>query len=87
MQRFNPEIKHKLGKTHIVPYALSRLAGTMLPSIEVELDFTTAYNYIATLVEMLEEFSTKLLEGFTKDPASPRIIEVLEQKEAVYSSP
>jgi hypothetical protein len=62
---------------HIVPDALSRLASSMPPTRDAELDFATAYNYTATLVEMSEEFKTKLLDGYAKGPTYRRVIEVL----------
>ena len=50
----------------------------MLVAKEVELDFVMAYNYTATLVEMLEEFRTRLLASYTKDPIYYYVIEVLD---------
>jgi hypothetical protein len=86
IQRFTLEIKHKLGKTHIVPDAFSRLASTMPAAKELELDFATAYNYTATLAEMSEDFRTQLLTGYTTDPAYRRIIEVLTQNDVADSN-
>jgi hypothetical protein len=87
IQRFNLDIKHKPGKTHVVPDALSRLSSTMPTAEEAELDFATAYNYTATLAEMSAEFRTKLLDGYAKDSTYRRIIEVLEQNDAIDSNP
>ena len=71
---------------HIVPDALSQLASTMPAAKEPELDFTTAYNYTATLAEMSEEFRAQLLKGYTTDPTYGRIIEVLDQNDAAGSN-
>jgi transposase InsO family protein len=86
IQRFNLEIRHKPGKTHLVPDALSRLASTMPAAKEPELDFAAAYNYTATLAEMSEDFRAQLLTGYATDPAYRRILDVLDQNDAVADS-
>ena len=83
IQRFNLNIRHKPGKTHIVLDALSRLAGTRPPFMEAELDFAMAYNYTATLVEMLEDFRARLLQGYSYDPTYQQIIKVLDKNDVV----
>ena len=68
---------------HIIPDTLSQLAGTMPLPTEAELDFTTAYNYMATLVEMSEEFRAQLLEGYSHNPTYQQIIKVLDKNDAI----
>jgi hypothetical protein len=77
IQYFNLDIKYKPGKMYIVLDTLSQLAGTILLSTEAELDFATAYNYIAILVEISEEFRAQLLRGYSYNPIYQQIIEVL----------
>ena len=73
---------HKPSKLYIVPNALSWLASLVLAPKELELDFASAYNYTATLVEMLDKFKAKLLEGYNSNSNYQRLIEVLEKNNA-----
>ncbi|KAL3428067.1 hypothetical protein PVAG01_01576 [Phlyctema vagabunda] len=79
VQRFDLDIRHKAGKTHLVPDALSRLASLMPPAESAELDFDTAsgYNYTASLIEMSKEFRARLQEGYKEDPSLRRILAIL----------
>jgi hypothetical protein len=90
IQRFNIELRHKPGKTHIVPNALSRLAQkgptTSIFTDSPELDFEhayftngveSAYNYTTTIAEFSPEFKTRLQEGYLKDPAYVRVKSVI----------
>ena len=56
---------------------LSRLASTTPPTTDVELDFAIAYNYTTILVEMLEEFRTRLLNSYIEDPTYYQVVKVL----------
>ena len=87
IQRFNLDIRHKPEKANTIPDALSRLANTAPPTNEVELDFTnvshvSAYNYMATLVEMKPEFKQTILDGYTKDVSYYRITDILDSNRA-----
>jgi hypothetical protein len=77
IQRFNVELHHKEGKSNTIPNALSQLLSTSPIVKDPKLDFTsmdlafanfgdlpTAYNYTATLVEMLDSFKQQLLKGY-----------------------
>ena len=85
VQRFRDlEFRHKPGVSHIVPDALSRL-----PRIDSKRDdsegvldtlWTHAYN-TTVLVEMSDEFRTRMLEGYRKDSAWKKVIEVLDKNE------
>ena len=87
IQRFNLDIRHKPGKANTVPDALSRLANTALPTNKAELDFTnishvSAYNYMATLVEIKPEFKQTILDGYTKDVSYCQITDILDSNRA-----
>ena len=84
LQRFELVIRHKPGKQHVVPDALSRLENTytdpMAPE-EGELDAlvaSLAYCYATSLVEMSEEFRQRLIDGYATDPAYKHINKVLD---------
>ena len=80
IQRFNITLRHKPGKMHIVPDALSRLSTSNSEDklgAEGELDvlFTTA------LVEMSNEFRTKILKGYETDPAWQKLAKTLDTED------
>ncbi len=93
-QRFDKlDVKHKPGKDNVIPDALSRLASSN-PSTYAEsrseLDalhcasFDTEvpiYQYVATLVEMNEDFKEKILDGYTQDPSWRRIVQQILDNE------
>ena len=82
LRQFRLDVRHKPGKEHIVPDALSRLASSksMLSEDHSELDvlyacatqaltYGSTYTYHATTVEMDEAFRKRLLAGYRTDPA------------------
>jgi len=81
IQRFDLELRHKPGKQHIVPDALSRLASTNSATgrlaDEGELDalFTTA------LVEMDEAFRKRLTDGYRSDLNWRKISDILDKSD------
>ena len=91
LQRFELVIRHKPGKQHVVPDALSRLENSYMepsaPNIG-ELDALIAYApdqqaimaccFSTSLVEMSTEFKQKLTQGYANDPAFKHIISVLD---------
>ena len=71
LRQFRLIVRHKPGKKHILPDALSRLASanTNLPSQDItysELDALFAYN--ATLVAMNEDLAQHIVESYESDP-------------------
>ena len=88
IQRFrNIEFRHKPGKQHVVPDALSRLDAAMgdaeysrkSSKEEGVLDALHGCAYATTsLVEMSPELRREIVEGYTKDPAWKNTIQVLE---------
>ena len=82
LRQFRLEVTHKPGKEHILPDALSRLASccpSVLPDDHSELDALFA----ATLVDMNEEFYSKLLEGYQEDNFWKRVIAQIDENHAL----
>ena len=79
IQRFNLDIRHKPGKQHIVPDALSRLASDNInaPDHDGELDAL----FTVSLVEMDPDFKQRILDGYKSDLNWQRISEQLDANE------
>ena len=89
IQRFhNLHFRHKPGKQHIVPDALSRLnsSSSTCPDTsghEGELNALYGFAYTTTvLVELHPDLKKQLLDGYTKDPSWQKVIKVLDANEA-----
>ena len=87
LRQFRLEVRHKPGKEHIVPDALSRLTSarptSTLSSDHSELDaLYTDYDYTSTQVQMSEAFRTRLIEAYCKDKRWAKIIEILKEQAA-----
>ena len=85
LQRFDLDVRHKPGKKNVVPDALSRLASTneshSAPAEHAELDALHGYAYTTTLVEMSEDFKSKIVKGYDIDPAWRKTLSVLYDEE------
>ena len=89
---FQSNVRHKPGKEHIVPDALSSLASvtkSTLPKDHLKLDVLyacatqalpseTLYSYTATMIEMSESFRDRLLLGYNTDPHWKRIASIID---------
>ena len=88
------EFRHKPGKKHIVPDALSRLPNTAAAATAVteasscqhpadgELEVLYGYAYTATcLVELSPELRQQLLDGYRKDSAWSKVLDILDVNE------
>lgn len=85
LRQFRLEVRHKPGKEHIVPDALSRLATArplgIVAADHLELDaLHVAYDYLSTHVQMSSAFRARLVEGYAKDPRWAKIIKILDEK-------
>ncbi len=77
IQRFRSlEFRHKPGKQHVVPDALSRLSQEphARPEGEGQLDI-----YHVTLVEMSDDFKTRITAEYVKDSQWNKVLEVLKK--------
>ena len=70
LRQFRLDIRHKLGKEHIIPDALSRLASTNYDSLSAKEDGYLELDvlFIITLVEISPEFKVRLVKGYQNDP-------------------
>lgn len=69
LQQFKLDVRHKPGKEHVIPDALSRLASANaapMNSHHSELDALFVYN--ATLVEIHPTLVSRILAGYDSDP-------------------
>lgn len=68
LQQFRLDVRHKPGKEHIIPDALSRLASTNVGCSDAshsELDALFMYN--ATLIEIHPDLTSRILAGYEDD--------------------
>ena len=69
LQQFRLDVRHKSGKEHIIPDALSRLANANSPPTDVqhsELDALFLYN--TTLVKIHPTLVSRILASYNADP-------------------
>lgn len=86
---FNLSIRHKAGKTNVVPDALSRLQASSSPeeqqavleALHIAISFELVPIYHTTLVEMSDDFKQKLTEAYASDPQWSKILDLLKQPE------
>ena len=92
LRQFRLDVRHKPGKEHIVPDALSRLASTTKSSLSEDhseldalyacatqaLEDGSVYAYSATMVQMDEAFRESLVLGYGTDSHWTRIAEIID---------
>ena len=66
LSQFSLDIRHRPGKEHIVPDALSRLAGVRAVE-DPEASALDVDSYFTTLVEMSDDFRARLLQAYEGD--------------------
>ena len=80
LSQFRLDIRHKPGKEHIIPDALSRLASAnvrpILADDHSELDVLYVYN--TTVVEMSNDFRKRLIAGYSTDKLWINIIQMID---------
>lgn len=83
LSQFNLDVRHKPGKEHILPDALSRLASEAVSKNDGEevLDLH-AEAYHTTLVEMSKEMKSRIVTGYKTDKAWTIIWDLLHQEQA-----
>lgn len=76
LSQFRIRVFHRSGKSNIIPDALSRLptvrhntADLTVDSLDIDgFNLDTADNLSGTLVQMADDFRSKLITGYTEDP-------------------
>ncbi len=69
LQQFKLDVRHKPGKEHIIPDALSRLASTNTCHPDPQhLELDAYFTYNATLVEIHPVLVSRILAGYGVDP-------------------
>ena len=78
IQRFNLDIRHKPGKQHVVPNALSRLSSDNAEPKTAENDDELDALFTASLVEMNEAFRKRIVDDYKSDLNWQRITNILD---------
>lgn len=74
LQQFKLDVKHKPGKEHIIPDALSRLANaTPTPTDPHYSELDALYIYNTTLIEIYPHLVSRILAGYNSDPWSAQL--------------
>ena len=90
LQRFDLDVRHKPGKSNVIPDALSRLSSSneshpVQPEF-AELDALQAsYAYTTTLVEMSHDFKQRIVAGYETDPSWTKILTILRKQDSYRS--
>ena len=91
LSQFTLDIRYKAGQTNTVPDALSRLPGdqkvNMLePGVLDTLHLNVVpYIYNAILIEMSDDFKTKLKKAYTEDKHWTKVIKLLKRQSSVQA--
>lgn len=82
LQRFRIELRHKPGKTNIVPDALSRLASRdySTESDEAELDALVVEANAVSLIQISDSFKARVQQGY-QEPRWQRIITMVKRND------
>ena len=75
------EVRHKPGRTNIVPDALSRLASKFERGTREEGALEELLTYNCTLVELADDFKARLKEAYKKDEQWNRVLGILGVRE------
>lgn len=81
IQRFQLIIKHKPGKQHIVPNALSRLNADNKDGSLGDHDGELDVLFTSSLVEMSKEFCNGIIAGYNKDPFWKKVLQILVKQQ------
>ncbi len=84
LRQFRLDVRHKPGKEHIIPDALSRLASTNHDAVSTKEDGYSELDvlFTATLVEMSPEFKTRLIKGYQDDPWWSKTIKLIDENDS-----
>ena len=68
LQQFKLNVRHKSGKEHIIPDALSRLANSNIGTADLSyLELDALYVYNTTLIEIHPNLVSRILVGYDSD--------------------
>ncbi len=85
LSQFDLDVRHKPGRIHLVPDALSRLLGDMEQKDDGKTgileDLGTAGTYHVTLVELADDFKKRLQDAYEQDTAWKRILDLTRPKQ------
>ena len=84
LSQFSLDVRHKPGKGHVVPDALSRLSGTTVerapPSDQYEEGtLESLYAYNTTLIELDEGFKRRVMDGYIQDKQWANVLSMLQR--------
>lgn len=85
LRGFRLVVRHKPGKEHVIPDALSRLASanTDLPSDPEHSELDVLFVYTATLVELSPILLKQIVQGYTRDGCWKKVLQQLEYNESL----
>ena len=88
LSQFSLDIRHKPGKTHYVPDALSRLpvVGQKIPN-ESEEGTLDIHAYYLSLIEMTDDFKARIKQGYTDDKNWSSILDMLRKENKTLAPP
>lgn len=80
LSQYNLDVRHRPGKIHLVPNALSRLLGDMgnKNSNKDNNTLDDIDTYHVTLIEMSKDYKTQLRDAYDKDEQWRRILHLLK---------
>ena len=84
LSQYNLDIRHKSGKTNVVPDALSRLPGEPTPQEDTGILDKSVYHI--TLVSMSDDFKSRLVEAYHKDDQWVKIRDILKAEDSDSTS-
>lgn len=81
LQQFKLNVRHKPGKEHIVPDALSRLASTSRHPDPEHSELDALFTYNTTFVEMHPALVSQILAGYRADPWWARLHRQIQEND------
>ena len=84
LRQYRLDVRHKPGKEHIIPDALSRLASTNVDTKCTAPEYSELdVLYTATMVGMSEDFRRRLVEGYRQDEWYSQLFTQIDENEVL----